>query len=225
MPGAAVFQRRQNVRVPDAVPIHFALRCKTRVERFGDELTAHDPNGGRQNAIQRGNPPVGSITPSRQIDVSALRDGVDSGIGSSRAMNANAFRTNMFECRLEVVLDAVAVGLTLPSGKWPAVIGDDELEPRGHLIALCRTGVLSGAARRLQRIEVTLQNHLRSDLVNHAARMARLLPAIAQRPICRHCRHTFVPGYDFALDISAQFFREGEGLRGANTYAPIHVTR
>ena len=50
MPGAAIsrggktsaFQMRNDT---------LALRGEARMERIGNELTAHDPNGGRQNAI------------------------------------------------------------------------------------------------------------------------------------------------------------------------------
>src|SRR5687768_18610021 len=105
MPGSAVFQRRQNTRVPDVVTIHLTLRRKARVKRFGDKPAAHDPNGGRQHAVQRRNPSVGSISAGRQIHVSALRDRMDSSISPACAMHANALRTDALERRLEMVLD------------------------------------------------------------------------------------------------------------------------
>ena len=85
----------------------------------------------------------------RWIYVSALRHRVHAGIRPSRAVDANPLGTNLCEGRFEMVLNAVAVGLTLPSGKRPAVIGNDEFEPRGHLIAWRRVGLGLGAARSL----------------------------------------------------------------------------
>ena len=61
------------------------------MERIGDELTPHDPNGRRQDAIQCGNPSIGSVTTSRHIDMRALREGMDACIRPARAMNPKAF--------------------------------------------------------------------------------------------------------------------------------------
>jgi hypothetical protein len=59
--------------------------------------------------------------------MSTLCEGVHAGISPSCAVNPNALGTNLLESRFEVVLDAIAAGLTLPSGKRPAVVGDHEL--------------------------------------------------------------------------------------------------
>jgi hypothetical protein len=57
----------------------------------------------------------------------ALRERVHSGIGATSTVNADALGTNLFDRAFEMVLDSIAVPLTLPPGKGSAVIRDDQL--------------------------------------------------------------------------------------------------
>lgn len=55
----------------------------------------------------------------------ALREGVNTGIGSARTVNAHGFGTNLFDGPFQMVLNPIAVPLTLPAGKRRTVIRDD----------------------------------------------------------------------------------------------------
>jgi hypothetical protein len=127
MPGAAGFQRRQYVAIPNPVTINFPLRRETGVKRFSDEPAAHDSDLRGQKAIQCGTPSLRAIASSWKIGVSALRDGVHTGIRPACSVDADALRTDLFERVFEMVLNAVAVSLALPTRERPAVIGDDQL--------------------------------------------------------------------------------------------------
>ena len=55
----------------------------------------------------------------------ALRQGVDARIGSSGTVNAHRLTTNAFKCAFDMVLDRVAMRLTLPAGKSGPVISNN----------------------------------------------------------------------------------------------------
>ena len=81
-----------------------------------------------------------------------------------RAMNAHTLRTNLLERVFQMVLNAIAVRLALPTRKRRAVVRDDQLEPRRHRA--------SGSVRdplRLRAVEISLQDELRGDLVDDPA--------------------------------------------------------
>ena len=88
----------------------------------------------------------------------------------------------------QVILDRVAVRLALPAGKRRAVVGDDEFQPVRHLLWRRIVERLELTARTLRAIEIALQDHLRRDLIDEAARSSRLLAGIAQGAIRRHRR-------------------------------------
>ena len=75
-------------------------------------------------------------------------------------------------------------------------------------------------------IEITLQDHLRSDLIDIAARRPRVSPGIPQRAICRDRREAFVPSHDMARDsgreVSPRIARPVQRLR---TETSVHVSR
>ena len=108
----------------------------------------------------------------------ALRQRVDARIGSTGAMHAHGLRTNLEKGPFQAILDRIAVRLALPSGERGAVVGNDQLEPRRHLIAL-NTGLRIVLPRALQPVEIPLQDHLRRHLIHEAPRSPRLLPTLA----------------------------------------------
>jgi hypothetical protein len=55
-----------------------------------------------------------------------LCEGVNTGISSSRAVNAHSFASDALKRALEVILHRVAVRLALPAGERRAVVSDDE---------------------------------------------------------------------------------------------------
>lgn len=55
-----------------------------------------------------------------------LREGVHAGIGASRPVHPNRRALDAFERALEMILNSIAVRLTLPAGKGRAVIGNDQ---------------------------------------------------------------------------------------------------
>ena len=110
----------------------------------------------------------------------ALGQRVDARIRPSGSMDAHGLGTDQLESGFEPILDPVAGGLALPSCERRAVVGNNQLKPRGHLTWLSRVGLFGfETASRLQPIEVPLQNHLRRHLVDNASRIARGLSAFA----------------------------------------------
>ena len=55
----------------------------------------------------------------------ALGKGVDSSIGSPGAVNAYTLAADAFKRALEVVLNSIAMGLTLPARKRDPVVGNN----------------------------------------------------------------------------------------------------
>jgi hypothetical protein len=62
-----------------------------------------------------------------KIDMRALRERVDARIRSSGTMNARWFAKHPLKRALHMILDRIAMRLTLPAGEWRAVVRDDEL--------------------------------------------------------------------------------------------------
>ena len=58
----------------------------------------------------------------------ALCEGVNTGIRSSRAVNAHSFASDSLKGALEMILHRVAVRLALPAGERCAVISDDQFQ-------------------------------------------------------------------------------------------------
>jgi hypothetical protein len=58
--------------------------------------------------------------------VRALRQSVNTGVGSSGAMNADNFVTNALKSAFEMILHRVAMRLALPTSKRGAVISDNQ---------------------------------------------------------------------------------------------------
>src|SRR2546423_5378089 len=66
--------------------------------------------------------------------MSRLSKRMNAGVGSSRAMNANFAGSDFFQGAFQLVLDSVALLLTLPARERRAVVRDCELKPRRHFV-------------------------------------------------------------------------------------------
>src|SRR6266705_7201504 len=98
--------------------------------------------------------------------MSALREGVGSSIRSPSGVNANGLAADMLKCALDMILNRIAKGLTLPARELRSVVGDNQFQPSRHPNLLRRLCCMS---RVLSPIEVSLQNHLSGYLIDIAA--------------------------------------------------------
>jgi hypothetical protein len=57
----------------------------------------------------------------------ALREGVDACVRSPGPVNAHRPSGDAFKRAFEMILNGIAVRLTLPAGEWRAVVRDDYL--------------------------------------------------------------------------------------------------
>jgi hypothetical protein len=97
-------------------------------------------------------------------------------------------------------------------------------QPFGHAKLLI-TGHASLITLRGTAIQITLQNHLRRDLVNVAAGVPSFLANLAQCTVGCHRRESLVPGDDGAGENRPQLFHELEHLSRSSSDLPIHLTR
>lgn len=65
---------------------------------------------------------LGTVRPTR-VEVENLRDGVDARICAAAAMNAYGLFENLCQPLFDIVLNAIAMHLTLPPAKIGAIIG------------------------------------------------------------------------------------------------------
>ena len=112
------------------------------------------------------------------MHVRALRQRMDTRIGPPSAMHPYRLGTNSLKSAFQVVLNRIAVRLALPSGERRTVIGNDQLEPRPHLIVLANLSLWIAVARDAQSIQVSLQDHLRRYLIDDLSRISRLLTTV-----------------------------------------------
>lgn len=84
VPGEAVFQRREDFAVPEAVVVDFSGGVEAGVEIGGDLFAAHDANGWWQYGIQ-GAVPFGFAQPGGGwgVEVGHLGEGMDAGVGTA----------------------------------------------------------------------------------------------------------------------------------------------
>jgi hypothetical protein len=64
--------------------------------------------------------------------VRALREGVNTSVRSSSAMNALNSASDAFKRALEVILHCVAMRLALPAGERRAIISNDQFQSSRH---------------------------------------------------------------------------------------------
>lgn len=126
MPGASEFMRRQNRPGPNPVTIKFCLGREARVKIVRHAPALQDANGRRQGGVERGRPLPPRQTVLRKIDMRTLRERVHAGICASRSMHSNCRTLDAFKRALEVILNPIAVRLTLPAREGRTVIGDDQ---------------------------------------------------------------------------------------------------
>lgn len=84
----------------------------------------HDANRRREETVESRTPAIDVIARDRNIDVSALCQRVDAGISATGSMNAHLLGTNTSKSIFEMVLNAIAIRLTLPTRKRRAVVRD-----------------------------------------------------------------------------------------------------
>jgi hypothetical protein len=108
-----------------------------------------------------------------------LCKGVNTGVRSSSAVNAHSSAGDALKRAFDVILHRVAMRLALPAGEWRAVVRNDELESTRH--STHRRGIAGASPIRdaLHAIEITLQDHLCSDLIDNTARLTGLLPCVS----------------------------------------------
>src|ERR1044071_3242508 len=73
---------------------------------------------------------------------------------------------------------------------------------------------LRAARIELPTVEITLEENLRRDLVDVAARLARRFPRLTQRALGGNGRESLVPGTDLTAHSAPQFFRKAHRLLG-----------
>jgi hypothetical protein len=88
--------------------------------------TAKHANSRRQWRIERFDPTV-SWQEFQDIDVRALREGMNTCVRSSRAVNADSSASDVLKGALEMILHRVAMRLALPTGERCTVVRNDEL--------------------------------------------------------------------------------------------------
>jgi len=178
MPNATVFERRKDIRIPNAIPIRFSFRGESRVECLRNEPAPHDANGRRQKSVEGGYPPIRFIAAIRQIHMRALRERMNARVGPPGPMNPDRFGTDTLKSGFDVILNPIPVRLALPAGKRRTVVRDDKLEPHRHLIARKSFWLRTAIVCALQSVEITLEDHLRRDLVDDVPRISRLAAAV-----------------------------------------------
>jgi hypothetical protein len=67
-----------------------------------------------------------------EIDMGALGESVDAGISSSGPVNADRLAADTLKRALDMILNRVAMGLTLPPRKSFSVVGDNHFQPSRH---------------------------------------------------------------------------------------------
>src|SRR6266404_756042 len=97
-------------------------------------------------------------------------------------------------------------------------------QPFGHAKLLI-TGYASLITLSGTAIQISLQNHLRRDLVNVAAGVPSFLARLAQCTVGCRRRESLVPGDDGAGENRPQLFHELEHLSRSSSDLPIHLTR
>ena len=125
MQGATVLKWWQNRRSPDSVAVNLSFCGKTRVEIVRHISTAEHANGWRQQCIERFDPTGYCQLWANEIDMCALREGVDACVRPPGPVNAHRRSGDALKRAFEMILNGIAVRLTLPAGKRRAVVSDD----------------------------------------------------------------------------------------------------
>src|SRR5439155_21337820 len=140
---------------------------------------------------------------------------MDAGIGPPSAMDPDRLGTDTLKSIFQMVLNRIAVRLALPSGKRGTVVGNDQLEPRSHLIVLTNLLLWIAVARDAQSIQVSLQDHLRRHLIDDLSRISRLLTTVAKHAIRRDGCETLIPRHNLTREELPQFLSQPAGFSGS----------
>src|SRR5436190_23047166 len=192
MPGAAAFERWEHRGIPNPITINLPPGGEARMKLLGHKPALHDADGGRQEAVERRNPAIRRIPASRQVRMRALRQGMDTSVGSSGTMDANRLGTDALEGGLQPILNRAAVRLALPTGERRPIVGNDQLEARPHLVA--RGNFSTALLRALNTVEIPLQDHLRGDLIDNVSGITGRPTAVAQSTSRCDRSETLIPG-------------------------------
>jgi hypothetical protein len=133
MPGEAGTKWGEHRLGANVVLVSFAFSGETGVEVGGGFLGGKGTDRGGKLGVERGNPVEwvhGEVV--RGVEMCDLSDGVDAGIGSSRAVDADWFLGGLCRRFLKPILDGVPGWLRLPAFEKSAVIGDGEFDPHGQ---------------------------------------------------------------------------------------------
>src|SRR5205085_12339509 len=85
-----------------------------------------------QNAVQRASPTGRSETSIRKVDVGALSQSVNTGIGPPGAMHPHRRAANLSKCPFELILHRFAMTLALPAFECRAVVSDNKFQSLRH---------------------------------------------------------------------------------------------
>jgi hypothetical protein len=96
------------------------------VKRVWNDFGFKDPNGGRQGAIE-GALEIFRGDAGLKDEAGDLCEGVNAGVGSSRALGQRGFAGYAVKGGLELALDGGISRLNLPTVKVGAVVGEGEL--------------------------------------------------------------------------------------------------
>ena len=129
MPRPRVLQRRHHLGVPNRVAVNFSHRRKSGVEARRGPPGRHDADRRRQVGIQSLPPAMDREQCLWNLDMSALPEGVHTGIRAARSVNRDPGPRNFRECGLERILNRPSSSLALPSRKFCPVISDDQPKP------------------------------------------------------------------------------------------------
>lgn len=180
MPGQSMLQRWQDLAVPEPVSVNFPGGVEAGVKFRRHLLAPHDPDGRRQHGIERAVPlRLAQPGASRRVEMRDLAEGMDAGVGPSRAMNADhaAFGRRSADerhRRLDRVLHRGPAALALPARVWPAVIRQRQLQPHqkkgfGFRVSRFSLSGRSGTARASGRFPAPQHSTLQTSNTNRAA--------------------------------------------------------
>jgi len=185
MPCPVQLQGRQDGRSPNSIAIDFSFRRKTRVKLGGNILAPQNSNSWRQKCIDCSQPARCRHSLVWKIDMRALRERVNASVSAAGAMNARFNPSDPADGAFQVILNGGAMCLALPSGESCAVVGNDQFQPRRHFTLRRSFGMVR---QFVLPIQITLQNHLRCDLIDIPARRARFSSAFLQSAMRRGSR-------------------------------------
>ena len=96
------------------------------------ERAAENPDGGRKEGVKCVRPFARLQLLIDKIDMRTLSERVDTRVGSTGTVNAHAFSGYFMKSTLKMILNGVAMTLTLPAAKRASIISQGQLQPPRH---------------------------------------------------------------------------------------------